>query len=775
MNAKPNEIWLEVNFVGRLFSLISASATIILLMTYLRYPALNRMPGLFIRRANSCEVVSSVLFVMLFYRSDPLAELHVSPMLLSACIVMFEVAASSWRMLMYVHLFLVYCNPFDPDRYRFAFWVAVVMLTCMSVTACSGFFVMDTERHIWRYGSDYFGTMMFCLFAYPLLIFGVLGGTFCLVIWSMGQIARHQATRLGHCVAIAELPKQRVMRHSRKYLLLHTLLLLGFVLICIYLWASNWPRAPFLWRVLAVGACGRPALTLLGWLVINFTSEEESCASANLLSRLRRVPDASSLHGLREEGFKEELRLDLLQDVMCSIGKIARQVFQPPGEPPRPADADAGAGAHPRGNPLLDSGDRSPESQECQRPGHAEHHGAESFHRIREAFGIPAESYAQSFLSDLGAESEVRQRLKESVSEGASGSFFYRVLPRSGQGSEKRYIIKQVSNEERLVLLRRLPAYMDHVRSRHGRSLIQYFGCHSVSLRWACSGKVHFVVMRDFLPVRTWLTFDLKGAVMNRRALQENLLYGQQARQDPRARSAWGTLRDWEWMDTAMICDISDTDKEKLAEMITADVAFLGQQGLIDYSLLVGIHRLESTESGESRQQKLTDLVASGGYASLDKQRVYFFGIIDVLESYTIGWKVQRCALTTALRCVCQSVGVDGISAMSPPEYASRFVTFVLSKVLQWPTLPQDVVSAGAPRELRCADCARSAPVDSASAAEERWHALWGGPRRGLVQERMEKEAEDFRQRITDLEHERREHLERIVDLESQLPASSHR
>lgn len=84
--------------------------------------------------------------------------------------------------------------------------------------------------------------------------------------------------------------------------------------------------------------------------------------------------------------------------------------------------------------------------------------------------------------------------------------------PRSSGAS--RYIIKQITRREKDALTSILPAYKAHVEHRHGRSLIQYFGCHSLSLWWKFSGKVYFVVMRDFFPVRQWLSFDLKGAAL---------------------------------------------------------------------------------------------------------------------------------------------------------------------------------------------------------------------------------------------------------------------
>ncbi|KAJ1635508.1 hypothetical protein T492DRAFT_455834 [Pavlovales sp. CCMP2436] len=108
-----------------------------------------------------------------------------------------------------------------------------------------------------------------------------------------------------------------------------------------------------------------------------------------------------------------------------------------------------------------------------------------------------------------------QRRLAESVSEGASGCFFYRV--RHADGSDSGFLVKQITAVEKRTLLRILPAYREHVISRRGHTLLHYYGCHSVRLRWVASARIYFVVMRNFAPVSPYLVFDLKGATANRR------------------------------------------------------------------------------------------------------------------------------------------------------------------------------------------------------------------------------------------------------------------
>lgn len=149
----------------------------------------------------------------------------------------------------------------------------------------------------------------------------------------------------------------------------------------------------------------------------------------------------------------------------------------------------------------------------------ATHYELERFRRIRCYFGVTPATYARAFPDDLSSlGSGWRTRLKESVSEGASGAFFYRVLQPperfvtcpppappaaaapaaahptgptgEGSGLASRFIVKQISPAEKRTLMALLPAYERYVAARGGDSLIAYFGCHSMSLRWRWSGKV---------------------------------------------------------------------------------------------------------------------------------------------------------------------------------------------------------------------------------------------------------------------------------------------
>lgn len=395
-----------------------------------------------------------------------------------------------------------------------------------------------------------------------------------------------------------------------------------------------------------------------------------------------------------------------------------------------------------------------------ERRHHVHHYAVAHFRAIRQTFGISAESFAAAFRRHESSDSA--RLLRESVSEGATGSFFYWV--KNQDGTDTGYIVKQITKTEKDTLMSILPAYKAHVQSRGGASLLHYLSCHSMQLRWQWSGKVYFVVMRNFFPVRPQLSFDLKGATANRRALNTWELH-----QTNTVAGKYSTLRDWEWMDIGMTTDLEDRDKARIWAMICADCEFLHRQHILDYSLLLGIYRPPASLVPQAKQQRLQELASQcrgTGVVSRDRQKVYFFGIIDVLEKFTIRWRIQRAVLRLLYWLACRWAQSDGISAMPPPLYADRFRTFMAHEVLHMEEAhPTSSVLDDRFRAGQC--CAAvyawlrrlfglpEAGRSQRKGGKARWQPLWERRRRGLVKERIVSEQEDQAARIKELE----EHL----------------
>jgi hypothetical protein len=299
--------------------------------------------------------------------------------------------------------------------------------------------------------------------------------------------------------------------------------------------------------------------------------------------------------------------------------------------------------------------------------------------------------------------------------------------------------------------------------------LVHYLSCHSMRLRWAWSGKVYFVVLRNFFPVRPQLSFDLKGATANRRALKTWELH-----QTNTVAGLYSTLRDWEWMDIGMTTELDAHDAASIWSMICADCDFLQRQHLLDYSLLLGIHRPQGTLSPHEKEvllKQLTQQCARGcAVISSDRQKVYFFGIIDVLETFSLRWRVQRVILRMLYVLAMRWRSSDGISAMPPPLYADRFRTFMAHEVLHMKEEPVSTDERWHSQSNVFSACRRLLELlqgipqlSLRRRGRERWQHLWERRRRGLVRQRIDSELNEKQALIEEQSH-------RIAEQESCPP-----
>jgi len=758
------------------WGLISLLSRLVVLLMYWWRPRLHERPGSHVWRATIFDAASSlcIFAIGVSLRRDKFAFFVIRSS--------FAMGSRVCYLIIYFDLVSIYRNPFKPERHYCLFWIVV-----LASTLIHGYFCFLELKA----GSPSLVGVCVAFEIVPMAVFVLISAMLnffvrCLV---------HATQRSGRPASISFLAREQVMRHSRRYLMVSVIELnLGLVLVML---GTNYELEPWFWHVLVFFFCGRSTISVMGWLVINKSAVFPTWALATVHrttppSEIALTTISDNAQGTRQAGrevsipkpaednrrenhrnLMEEIRFEMIYDVAYNIGEHALRelmanhrtqsilyphrivdadVDQPcapttfsnvPASAPGTEENGVRASSHHANSALHSSavGLLHHSAGGIPQPGGsvdvakplARDYCADVFRAIRDAFGISQVRYARDFPHSLNElDSEWQQKLREAVSEGASGSFFYRVVSkRPDEVVTSQFIVKQITKPEHRTLMRILPSYAEHIASRKGRSFIQYFSCHSMPLRWRHSGQVYFVVMRNFLPVSSWLVFDLKGATANRRALAAKSLHQQTGR---RGGSAYGTLRDWEWMDTAMSVDVSADDKAVLAETISADAEFLSLQGLLDYSLLLGLHRVSSKLTPGEREARISALVAAGGYVSLDRRKVYFFGIIDVLERYNLPWKAQRAALICSYALTCKWDKVDGISAMRPRDYADRFRTFIEHEVLHVAPTGCDTVSGKARSGL------------------ERWGLLWKLQRRGLVRERMEIERADFINRIEELE-----------------------
>eukprot|EP00966_Prymnesium_polylepis_P179911 4165513-Prymnesium_polylepis.2 len=227
-------------------------------------------------------------------------------------------------------------------------------------------------------------------------------------------------------------------------------------------------------------------------------------------------------------------------------------------------------------------------------------------------------------------------------------------------------------------------------------------------------------------------------------------------------------------MDIGMTTDLEERDAARVWAMICTDCDYLQRQHLLDYSLLLGIYRPDRSLTPQQKQAALQQLARQcRGCAAVsrDRQKVYFYGIIDVLEKFTLRWRVQRAVLRLLYGLAMRWRSSDGISAMPPALYADRFRTFMAHEVLhmaaeperrrlddQWRASDWSVWLAPLRRALGLGETQRP----PRKGGRERWQQLWARRRRGLVRQRIDDELEDALSRIKELE-------ERVITLEGDL------
>ncbi|XP_019432404.1 PREDICTED: phosphatidylinositol 4-phosphate 5-kinase 2-like isoform X1 [Lupinus angustifolius] len=315
------------------------------------------------------------------------------------------------------------------------------------------------------------------------------------------------------------------------------------------------------------------------------------------------------------------------------------------------------------------------------------------FRHLRELFAIDPSDYILA-ISASGS-------LREMSSPGKSGSLFYLT-------QDDRFIIKTVKKSEVKVLIRMLPSYYQHV-FRYKNSLVTAFlGVHCV--KPVGGQKTRFIVMGNVFcsEYRIHKRFDLKGSS-----------HGRTTDKPQKEIDETTTLKD---LDLNFVFRLEQSWFQELKCQLDRDCEFLEAEGIMDYSLLIGLHfcddasvdemknlshdscsagkrnmhddklhigrkplirlgmnmpaRAESVCKGLDQQMSsgssistlsVSDDSSNSGEIS---NVILYFGIIDILQDYDISKKLEHAY---------KSLQVDPtlISAVDPKLYSRRFRDFI--------------------------------------------------------------------------------------------------
>ncbi|CAB1109704.1 unnamed protein product [Ectocarpus sp. CCAP 1310/34] len=286
---------------------------------------------------------------------------------------------------------------------------------------------------------------------------------------------------------------------------------------------------------------------------------------------------------------------------------------------------------------------------------------------------MPSSEYRRSFQEDS------RMIALASNSKSAQSFMF---------SEDGKYMLKTASESELDSMLRLLPHYAEHVARRRGSLITRFFGVYRVTNPRTKRSTI-FVSSSNVFSTEKRLheRYDLKGSVVGRRTI-------------PRNSSAFKPttmLKDLDLADRDKI-RLAAGGKKRLMRELSADAEFLAGLGVMDYSLLVGIHRPCRPKSSRLLSLPLSVLsVASkpvwaagcfalgiipggarrggrrpqvGVYPGREPGVVYYVGIIDVLQRYNLKKMLERGA---------KGVVYDRheLSAVPPDEYRDRFIAFI--------------------------------------------------------------------------------------------------
>ncbi|KAI5966084.1 MSS4 [Candida margitis] len=280
------------------------------------------------------------------------------------------------------------------------------------------------------------------------------------------------------------------------------------------------------------------------------------------------------------------------------------------------------------------------------------------FRWLRDQFNIDQANYLISITGQL-----IVSQIK---SEGKSGSFFY-------FSKDKVYLIKTLRYNEFKFLQKILESYVDHVGKNNNTLISQFYGLHRVKVR-SSKGKSkthHFVIMNNLFPPNAILiqTYDLKGSTAGR---YTQVTKGKKSH----------TLKDKNFLESKVKIKFGPDNREEFFKQLESDAHFLIKNGIMDYSLLLGICNSKTGHSNREHMEESTPKERlnyfyhqDGGIQATSESNqplpeIYYLGIIDCLTYYSV-----RKRLETFFRTFGQSR--SAISAVPPKEYGLRFLKFI--------------------------------------------------------------------------------------------------
>jgi len=214
------------------------------------------------------------------------------------------------------------------------------------------------------------------------------------------------------------------------------------------------------------------------------------------------------------------------------------------------------------------------------------------FRLLWKSQNLNLQNFKQSFLLENINDVD-STGLLEKFTEGKSGSFFYFTF-------DHRYIIKTVSSEEEKFLRKIARRYYHHIKDNPETLIVRLYGLYQVRLAWE-QKYISVIVMENIFhsidQLKMHEKYDLKGSTVGRRVIKGNNV--------PVSSSV---LKD---LDLNKKIYVGPENKTAIMDQLQKDTAFLMSVGIMDYSLLLGIH---NHNREENRRVLGAGSFATGGF-----------------------------------------------------------------------------------------------------------------------------------------------------------------
>ena len=336
--------------------------------------------------------------------------------------------------------------------------------------------------------------------------------------------------------------------------------------------------------------------------------------------------------------------------------------------------------------------------------------GGVIFNNIRLYLGINKDDFIKSispqdFITELMISSQTI--FEELCSTGSSGSLLY--YTRDGE-----FIVKTISKKEYKFLKKILGEYYFYIKDNPLSFLPKLLGCYVLKRKYKKNlTNIYFIVMTNVFATSLHidLRFDLKGSTIGRSVLTGTISDAEIFKNGDMA------LKDLDFNKMDEKVDVGNK-RDIILKQLKKDVEFLNSINSNDYSLLLGIHYIKDNEkyclsrdttlktdynkkeessfiSGISKEYYLTnnlDIESStsseksvvdrltklkgiydfedGGILSSNKNRVYYFGIIDILTEFN---KAKHLEYFFKRIRYCS----DKMSCIPPIDYKDRFYNYL--------------------------------------------------------------------------------------------------